>query len=139
MIALAPMIDRLEAAGFKKVQGVVEFAGLTAAPAHSPALFVISDRESAEPNRMSGIHDQRVVEVVRIVVVIKPTMRADGKPSEELKAVIDRVIAALVGWQHPGASRPFDYAGGRLLSADGRAIAWGIDVTTSWHLRKGTS
>lgn len=136
MIANAPTIARLTGAGFRKVAGALEFAGLKTAPAHSPALFVISDRESATESERVGVHDQRVTELVRIVIVLKPNARVEGAASDEVKEVTDRVIDALVGWQHPDAASPFNYAGGRLLSADGWGVAWAADFRTAWRLRK---
>lgn len=138
MIGLSPTVERLEQKGFSKVAGVVEWAGLKAAPAHSPALFVMPMRAAAEPNKLVGVHDQRVAETLRVVVVIKPSARVPGKPSEQLKEEVDKVIDALTGWSHPDACTPCDYAGGALLSADGWGIAWAIDFRTAWRLRKGT-
>lgn len=139
MIAAAPIVDRLEAAGFAKVSGVIEWAGLKAAPAHSPALFVIPERETARPNEMDGIHDQRVATMFRVVIVLKPKIRVDGGPSRELEEQIARVIDVIAGWRHPDASGACDYAGGRLIAADGWGVAWAVDFTSSWRLRKGNS
>lgn len=138
MIALGPIVDRLEGAGFPKVGGVLEWAGLKSAPAYSPALFVIPDTEAAGESRMSGIHDQRVVEKFRVIVVLKPSFRIEGKPSVELKIVVDQVIDAIAAWKHPDATAPCEYAGGRLLSADGWGVAWAVDFRTAWRLRKGS-
>lgn len=139
VIASRPIVERLETHGFAKVAGVIEWAGLKAAPAHSPALFVITDRETARPNEMVGVHDQRVATMIRVVSVLKPGIRVEGGASQELELHLAKVIDALVGWKHPDASGGFDYAGGRLLSADGWGVAWASDFTTAWRLRKGTS
>lgn len=139
VISSKPIVARLEKAGFLKVSGVLEWAGLKAAPAHSPALFVITDRETARPNEMIGIHDQRVATMIRIVSVLKPSVRIDGGASQELEQHRIAVINALIGWKHPDASGAFDYAGGRLIAADGWGVAWASDFTTAWRLRKGTS
>lgn len=138
MIAIAPIVAHLEKAGFAKVAGVVEWAGLKSMPAHSPALFVITDRETARPNEMSGIHDQRVATMFRVVTVVKPAGRVEGGASAEVEEQVRKVVNALVGWRHPASSSPCDYAGGRLLSADGWGVAWASDFTTPWRLRKGS-
>lgn len=139
MITAQPIVDRLEEKGFSKVAGVLEWAGLKAAPAHSPALFVIPDRETARPNEMIGVHDQRVARMFRVVIVVKPSFRVEGGPSRELEEQIVQVIDALTGWRHPASSGPCDYAGGRLIAADGWGVAWAVDFTTAWRLRKGIS
>lgn len=139
MIAAAPTIERLKQADFKRVEGVIEWAGLKASPAHSPALFVIPDSERAPDSERVGIHDQRVTAQIRVIIVLKPNARADGAASKELEEVATRVIDALVGWKHPDAASPFNYAGGRLLSADGWGVAWAADFRAAWRLRKVTS
>lgn len=137
-IRAQPIVDRLGSRGFEKVAGVLEWAGLKGAPAYSPALFVIPDRETARPNEMSGVHDQRVATMFRVIIVLKPSVRVDGGPSRELETQIAKVIDALAGWQHPDASGACDYAGGRLIAADGWGVAWAVDFTSVWRLRKGT-
>lgn len=139
MIAMRPIVEKLERAGFEKVAGVLEWAGLKAAPAYSPALFVMADRETARPNAMSGVHDQRVAVSFRVVIVVKPSLRVEGGPSHELEQPIARVIDALAGWRHPGAIGPCDYAGGRLIAADGWGAAWACEFIADWRLRKGAS
>lgn len=134
-----PFVDRLKAAGYPQVAGVIEWAGLKAAPAYRVALYVIPEREAARPNEMTGIHDQRVVRAFRVVIVLKPSSRRDEDASEELELEIAKVINAIAAWTHPDATGPCDYAGGRLLSADGWGLAWAVDFTTAWRLRKGTS
>jgi hypothetical protein len=138
MIAAAPIIEQLKQAGFKKVDGVLEWAGLKAAPAHSPALFIIPDSERAPDSERTGVHDQRVTTQFRIVLVLKPNARADGAASKELEETERRIIDALTGWTHPAASSPYNYAGGRILSADGQGVAWAIDFRAAWRLRKGS-
>lgn len=136
-----PIVERLKVAGkYPKVEGLIEWAAMKAPPATRIALFVIPDREVARPNEMmGGIHDQRVARGFRVVIVLKPTVRRDEDASEELEEEIAKVIGLLAAWTHPDASGPCDYAGGKLLSADGWGIAWGVDFTTAWRLRKGTS
>lgn len=139
MIAAQPIVDRLGAHGFREVAGVLEWAGLKAAPAHSPALYVIPDRETARPNEMIGVHDQLVATMFRVIIVVKPAVRVAGGPSKELEQHIASVIDALAGWRPAGATGACEYAGGRLIAADGWGVAWAVDFTTTWRLRKGTS
>jgi hypothetical protein len=140
MIAAAPIVDRLEARGCKKVEGLIEFAGLKNAPAISPAYFVIPARDAApRDSDQTGIHDQRVQAQFRVVIVVKPAVRVEGGISRQLEEEERRVIDALIGWTHPDAAGPVNYAGGSLLSADGWGVAWAVDFRTAWRLRKGTS
>lgn len=136
MIALSPTVTQLKGAGFRNVDGVLEYAGLRDAPRALPALYVVPQAESASPNRTNGIVDQRVVAAFMVVLVLSGTVRATDKASEELKLHADAIADALVGWKHPEASGPTEYAGGSLLLAEGNVVAWGLRFTAPYHIRK---
>jgi hypothetical protein len=137
MIAQQPIVDHLtDYAGFKTVSGLLEWAGLTEAPRAVPALFVVPQGDSALPNRMSGVIDQKVDETFGIIVVVEGQKRTGHAIDDSLKRDVDRVIDALVGWTHPEASRPTEYGGGRLISTDGYRVAWLITFKASSHIRK---
>lgn len=136
MMEFAPTIAQLKGAGFASVEGVLEFAGLQAAPRLSPALFVVPERESAAPNRIaSGVIDQKVTEVISVVLVVA-AQRREGAAGEELQIHTGRIEQAMVGWRHPDASSPCEYAGGRLLSAEGQRVAWVMSFSACRHIRK---
>ena len=134
MIAFAPIVARLKAHGFASVEGVLEFAGLVEAPRFSPALFIVPERESAQPNRMSGVVDQKVTEIFAVVLVVA-TARAAKAASEALQEHSSAIEQALVGWTHPAASGPCEMVGSRLLSTEGQRVAWAISFSTSRHIR----
>lgn len=136
MMAQRPIVARLGDAKFKTVSGLLEWAGLTEAPRATPALFVVPQADIAQPNRMSGVIDQKVDETFGVIVVVEGRTRAGEAVDESLKQEVDRVIGALVGWTHPEAGRPTEYGGGRLLSADGYRVAWMLSFRTSSHIRK---
>lgn len=135
MIAQQPIVDRLKAAGLQPVEGVLEFVALTEAPRASPAFFVAPERESASPNRMAGVVDQKVAATFSVIIVVRAARRA-GAVSDELKAHCDAVVDALLGWRHPESSSPCEYAGGRLLSVEGQHLSWALSFTASRHIRK---
>lgn len=139
MIAAAPIIARLKDAGFKHVQGVIEFAGLKAAPAHSPALFVVPHVEAARDNEMNGIHDQPVATQFRVILLLKVPVRAEAEASKLLEVEERKVIDALAAWRHPDATGATNYAGGSLLAADGWGVTWASNFRANWRLRKGNS
>lgn len=136
MIAQKPIVARLKSVGFKSVDGLLEWAGLTEAPRVVPALFVVVQGDAAQPNRMSNIIDQKVDETFGVIVVVQGGGRAGDDVDDSLKLAVDRVIDAMVGWRHPEASRPTEYGGGRLISADGYRVAWLCTFRTSSHIRK---
>ncbi len=137
MMAQQPIVDRLtDDAGFKSVSGLLEWAGLTEAPRAVPALFIVPQGDNAQPNRMSGVIDQKVDETFGIIVVVEGQKRSGHLVDDSLKREVDRVIDTMVGWTHPEAGRPAEYGGGRLLSTDGYRVAWLLTFTTSSHIRK---
>ncbi|WP_336973421.1 phage tail terminator protein [Sphingobium aromaticiconvertens] len=135
MIAFAPTVARLKAAGFLSVDGLLEMVGLSDAPRADPALFVVPERSSAQPNKMSGVIDQKVSETFSVVVIVKGARRGETV-SDLLKVHCDAVVDALVGWTHPEASRACEYAGERLVSMDGPQVAWAVSFNASRHIRK---
>ncbi|WP_289145037.1 hypothetical protein [uncultured Sphingobium sp.] len=137
MIAQGPIVNQLMGyAGFRSVKGVLEWAGLTESPRAVPALFVVPQGDTGQPNRMSGVIDQKVDETFGVVVIVEGRPRAGDEVDDGLKREVDRVIDAMVGWTHPEAGRPTEYGGGRLLSADGYRVAWMLTFKTSSHIRK---
>ncbi len=136
MIAQGPIVDQLKASGFRSVSGVLEWAGLSIAPRALPALFVVPQSDTAQPNRLSGVIDQKVDEIFGVIVVVEARERAGESVDDGLKREVDRVINALVRWSHPEASRPTEYAGGRLISVAGDRVAWMMSFRTASHIRK---
>lgn len=137
MIAQKPVVDRLEQAGCKSVSGLLEWSGLTEAPRALPAFYVVPQSDAAQPNRMAtGVIDQKVDETFGVIVVVDAQKRAGDTVDDSLKREVDRVVEDLVGWRHPEASRPTEYGGGRLLSAEGYRVAWLLSFRTASHIRK---
>lgn len=135
MIAGGPIAAQLKAAGFKTVEGLIEYAALTAVPANLPALFVVPIDDSAAPNQMAGIIRQRVSARFQVIVVVAAHSRRRDGPAEDLHEATSGVIKALLAWTHPEADAPTEYDGGRLLSADGRAVAWAVRFRAAYNLR----
>ena len=136
MLDLGPICDRLAERGFAKAQGVLEFAAVTAPPSANRSVFVVPDRESAEPNRMSGVVDQRVTHAFSVVVVVRSGARDPDAPSEALREAANGVRDALIGWRHPDASAPVEFTGGDLLSVGGHLASWAVRFSSRSHLRR---
>lgn len=135
MIRLLPIIEQLKAAGYPNTEGLMEFAGLTGAPRVPVALFVVPDTERAQPNRMSGVTDQKVEHAVTIVLVLKAEARRPGDVSDALADHAKGICDAMLGWKHPDASGRWEYVAGRLGSVDGPSISWFMSFRASYHLR----
>ena len=138
-LSLAPIVAQLKAAKLSRVEGVLEFAGLTAAPAALPAFFVVplSDTASANPQD-AGARDQAVDAGFAVMICLDGARRHGAGVSDELSTEIGRVIDALAGWTHPQAARACDFAGGQLASASGSVVVWQVRFRTRWRLRKAS-
>ncbi len=135
-IRSAPIAAQLRSNGCHRVDSLVEYAALTVAPAHLPHFYVVPESENASPSQMVGVIDQRVKARIGVVILVHAQARSGDAPGEALEQEIDVVRRALLGWTHPEASGPMAYEGGSLLSVDGRAIAWRVSFSCSYHLRK---
>lgn len=136
MIAFAPIVDRLKEAGFSHVEGLLEFAALSTPPRLSPALFLVPEREAAQPNRLgAGGHDQKINETFSVVLVVRTERKADAI-SDALQQHAAQIEAALIGWKHPDATAPCEYASARLMSAEAHHVAWAMSFSVSRHFRK---
>lgn len=132
---LVPVIDRLKACGFKRVEGALEFAALDKAPTHYPAFFVLPQQEDANPNKMSGVHDQAATFSFGVVIMVGARASV-GSASDELSELEEKVIDALAGWTPPEATRPCDYSAGRMLTVSASTVAWLVTFKTGRHIRK---
>lgn len=135
MIRLVPIVERLRAGGFPVVEGVLEFAGLQEAPRAPVALYVVPQSERAQPNRTTGVTDQKVAHQIAVVLVLKIAQRVPGAISDELALQAEKISRLLVGWKHPDAAGRWEYVGGDLTAADGRGVAWSLGFTAPYHLR----
>lgn len=136
-LAVTPIVDRLKASGLAPVEGLLELKAMTAPPARLPAYFVVPATETAAPNQLIGARDQKVTGGFSVIVVLAGARRKETV-NEELKEATGAVIDALAGWQHPDASAPTDYAGGRLMSGAGTTVEWEVRFSARYHLRRST-
>ncbi|QHL90698.1 hypothetical protein GVO57_07435 [Sphingomonas changnyeongensis] len=133
---LQPFVDRLRDQGLR-AWGAMEFAGLRTAPS-GQSFYVIPSQSAAAPNALAGqtAIDQQVTEQLLVAIVLPAQARQPERVAEDIHAAEQQAIDALAGWTHPDASRPVEFAGGRLLSVDGSSLVWGVQFRTAWRLRR---
>lgn len=135
MLALKPIVEHLQANGFKSVEGVLEAPTQADLPRALPALHVVPSIESAEPNRMAGRRDQSVTFGFSVLVTVG-TRLAQGAVSDELVQQVKKVKDTLVGWSHPQASSEVDLLGGRLANVSPASVTWEVRLSCRYHYRK---
>jgi hypothetical protein len=132
---LNPVVDRLKGAGVARVQGVLELMALKSVPI-LPAHYVVPDSETAGPNRLTGAHSQKTEIRFGVVIMIEGAAANQGKASDQLAEMEDKIIDALLGWVHPDADLGCDYAGARMLSVSGSTLSWMVSFRTGRLIRK---
>lgn len=137
-LAQTPIVQQMRSSGLKQVQGVLEFSAETVEPRQLPAFYVVPVGETAKDNAQDAGRDQAVDVTASVMIAVDGSRRNTDGISDSLKECEDAVCAALVGWTHPAASRPFSYAGGRLASARGSTVVWELRLRTRYHLRKAS-
>ena len=99
------LIDRLQTiTELKQVSTAAVLAELQHTPLQFhqlPAVIVLSETETAEPNRFIGGHTQRVS--VRLELLLLEAAQATAKTglsTTRSDAVLDRLVKSLVGWEY---------------------------------------
>lgn len=135
MIRLLPIVEHLKAGGYANTEGLMEFLGLTSAPRSLPALFVVPRGERAGANRLSGATDQRVEHQIAVVLILPVKARRQAEVSDALTEHVRKIRDIMLSWQHPDASRRWEYVGGELTDIDAGVVAWSIGFSAPYHLR----
>ncbi|AOW22724.1 hypothetical protein AVM11_03480 [Sphingomonas melonis TY] len=135
-LSLTPIVERLRAAGFRQVEGVLELAGKPDEPRVVPALFVVPTGERAGASTNDVGRNQPVDVGFSVFVAVDGARRNAAGISEELTVQVRAVKDAVVGWTHPDAARACAYSGGRLASAAGSRVSWEVRFTTRYHERR---
>ncbi len=133
-----PIIERLAPLKLRQTGGEIEWAGLRQAPqaGYLPAGYVVFEGEDGGRNQLDFGIDQKVDVDFMVALVLDAQARHATSIDDRLEELRNGVRDLLSGWHHPEGSGPTLYRGGRLLSADGQTIAWGVRFRTGYHLRR---
>lgn len=121
---------------FHSVEGVVSGAdAMTYGTAPPKSAYVSTARETAEPNKMTGRHRQRITQTVSILFTIAGE-RLDGARNDELEQVKNALLERFAGWRPPGADSVFQYVSFQVVQiADG--LIWGESLFAApYHFTK---
>lgn len=122
---------------FKTVGGVLEAAdAMENMPGRPPMAFVAMASERAQPNTTQGIHDQRVVCVIAVLMCLAVERRDNAvQLTDEAEVTRKAVIGTLTGWTPPGARKALNYEAYRVVRMQ-EGLAW-IEAAfgTEWRLR----
>ena len=139
MSLLALVIDRLraEVPGLRAVQGAADLASVLdqRSPPQSPSAWVIPVSDTGGANALVNVVSQALAE--RVGVVVAQRNVADPRAEHavlDVKAVIDAIRAALVGWAPEGFD-PVLFVSGRLTAVADGTVWWTDEFRTESELR----
>jgi len=128
------VVDRIQAqcASFRGV----DLASSAATPPAYPWGWVLPVSDDADDNELLGAHTQRGRETIAIDVQIKGAGRSSvgSGVADARTTLVNELIDALAGWQHPDAAIPFNYAGGRLVGYEPGFVTWRAQFRATYYL-----
>lgn len=126
-----PVIEHLRRSlkGLRSVGGAAEFDAAGDGTVTPPCAFVLPLQETAAPNGMLGVHDQRLALAFGVVTVVMNRRDARGEAAMGELAPHRRALkAALMGWcPDPAQGLPVNFVSGRLLRLDTDHRLWWTD------------
>jgi hypothetical protein len=127
---IADVVQRLKDAGIglKTVEGIIDFASLTAPPpdARLPAVYVTEVSEGFVPaSGMSGAKSQQGSTTIGCILCLSAARRDVTAAPDALETMRTALKDALFGWAPPGFDgAEFAHAGGKLLLSQGYLVVW---------------
>lgn len=122
---------------FNGVGDVVDATHAMETSARTPWAYVATALERATPSNTQAIHDQKVDAQIAVLFVVAAERKAGGQADvvEEYRHAIVEGPGCLTGWTPPGARKPLNYVGFRILRmADG--LIWAeCSFASGWALR----
>lgn len=126
-----PVIEHLRRSlkGLRSVGGAAEFDAAVDGAVAPPCAFVLPLQETATPNGMLGVHEQRLTLAFGVVHVVMNRRDARGEAAmSELAPHRKALKAALLGWcPDPAQGLPVNFVSGRLLRLDNDHRLWWTD------------
>jgi hypothetical protein len=136
---MEPILAQIDDLPFVTKGGALEYAALKSLPGRLPAIYAVPQLKSASPiDRATRLIDQKVQAMFALVLILPPSQRigAAERISDQLDTLERDVIDRIVGWTHPDASSPCEFADATSLSTDGTAFVWAMRFRCSYHIRK---
>jgi hypothetical protein len=129
------LADQVEA--FKRVQAAAELTRAIEQRQFLADAYVVPLQRAPGPNQILNGVSQTTLIRIGVVFQVKYANEPTGnKALDELEERIDEVGAALLGWPALSTHKPFEYAGGHLLTFLPSQVIWTEEFTTSFLLRK---
>lgn len=120
---------------FTSITDVESAAVAMETAARPPAAFVAVASERAAPNKMQGVHDQRVAVKIAVLFVVAAQIKSGKRPDivEDTRLAI---IGKLTAWTPLGGVAAFNYDAFDILRMGGGQIWAQCTFDTAWTIRK---
>lgn len=133
---LAPIVDRLASlkpATVRTVGTALDLAGVRAvAPAQAPAVFVLPAADEAPPNRLIGVHRQRVAVRFELVLAVRAANdRTGAATADAVEAVRAALRGRVLGWAPEEDADPIDFVRGALIDLADGTVWWADQYRTA--------
>jgi hypothetical protein len=102
---------------FKEVAGAADLSSILTGRVSAPGCYIFTERDKVEARALASGVNQRVVESMAVVTVVRNVRDARGTDADdENKHLRDLVGNALVSWIPDSGHAPMEYGGGQLIS-----------------------
>lgn len=122
-----------------RVEGAAELATLmrqNALPQVTPAAHVVPlGLQGGRADAAAGLFRQDVDSLVGVMLTLRTNSRTGGAQLPDLTGLIDAVIAALAGWDPPGAIGVFRLSRGQLVTMAAGTLVYQLDFALADQLR----
>lgn len=138
MLALVTLEDRIrtQVPSLISVTGLADLVAAKGVLKRLPACYIAPGQESAQPNQMIGRVTQQVNETFGLWLAVSSGASVTGEAAQAvLKDLVDKVRAALVGWQPLANYTPIELASaGPVQWDDGQTLFWPETYRTEYYL-----
>lgn len=138
MLSLTTLSGRIQeqVPNLASVTGLAELIAAKGIVKRHPACYIAPGQESAQPNPMIGRVTQRVNETFGLWIAVPSGSSATGEAAQAvLKDLVDKVRAALVGWEPVAGYLPIELvSAGPIQWDDGQTLFWPETYRTEYYL-----
>lgn len=138
MLALETLESRIrsQVPSLISVTGLADLIAAKGIVKRQPACYIAPGREDAQPNPMIGRVTQKVNETFGLWIAVSSGASATGEAGQALlKDLVDKVRAALVGWEPVPGYLPIELvSAGPIQWDDGQTLFWPETYRTEYYL-----
>ncbi|TMV09820.1 hypothetical protein FGK63_01755 [Ruegeria sediminis] len=118
--------------------GLAEMLSARGLPQNSTTFVVPLGLQARPADDASGLFTQEFTETIGVLLVARVTDQAGSKALEEIRPLLQSVIAAIAGWTAGGAFGVFELRRGTLVGIRNGALIYMLEFSITDQLRIAT-